>query len=463
MQDEFERRKGKNLFARRRSYRICTQCVMDTSDPEIAFDEAGVCNHCHDRDRRVAQEVFPGKEGQRKQAEFVRRIKHDGRKLAYDCVIGLSGGVDSTYIAYKVKRLGLRPLAVHLDNGWNSEVAVRNIESVVKTLDIDLYTEVLEWEEFRNLQLAFLRASTPDSEIPTDHAIMATLYRVAIKHGVRWLIDGTNVATEAMLPVTWSKGHSDFGYMRAINDAYSPTPLKTFPHFTYWDQMLRFPRKRLQQLPLLNYLDFDKPQAMEILQRELGWQPYGGKHYESIYTRFFQGYILPTKFGFDKRRAHQSCLLRAGNVTREAALAELELPALPPQLVRDDRAFVTKKLGISEDEFEAIMGAELRTFWDYPSYERDLPSSFRHALYWRLQDMREVGYAGKAKHSADLLRFSVLHGVARTSRVFLGRRRRRQRSLPPVPARPRCSDSAPLEDRVDPTAERPGESRSVPQ
>ena len=383
-EDKWSRRSGARVFAPSTGYRVCTRCIMDTSDPEIEFDADGVCNHCHDYERRLAAEVYPGVKGKQQLAKVVAQIKREGAGKKYDCILGLSGGVDSTYVAYVTKQLGLRPLAVHLDNGWNSEISVRNIENIVTILGIDLHTEVLDWEEFRRLQVAFLRASTPDSEIPTDHAIIATLYKLAAEHGIRWIMDGSNIVTEIMVPATWSHGHSDWGYIKHLNDTFGGGELKTYPHYDYYDYMVRFPhRQRIQRFPLLNYIDFNKLEAMEVMKRELNWTPYGGKHYESIYTRFYQGYILPKKFGFDKRRSHLSCLVANGRMTRDEALAEIQKPALSEEMEREDRAFVTKKLGLTEAEFDDIMNAERKTFWDYPSSERDLPGTPEYMRYYR--------------------------------------------------------------------------------
>jgi N-acetyl sugar amidotransferase len=376
--DPVARRQAQHVFADGRPYRICTRCIMDTSDSEIAFDDAGVCSHCHEYERRVAEAVVPQPEGRRRLEEIVARIKRDGRRRRYDCILGLSGGVDSTYVAYLTKQLGLRPLALHLDNGWDSDVAVRNIHNIVRKLDIDLETHVLDWEEFRSLQLAFLRASTPDSEIPSDHAIVASLFETAVKHRVRWIMNGANVVTELMVPQTWSHGHYDWGYIKGLNDRFGTRPLKTFPHFGvlrqhYWQQL-----RRIRDLFVLNYVDYDKPHAVEILKRELDWEPYGAKHYENVYTKFFQGYILPQKFGFDKRRPHLSCLILDGKLSRDEALAEVERPAIDPEELRRDRVFTIKKLGLSEAEFDEIMALPRKTFWDYPSHERDLFTTRRY-------------------------------------------------------------------------------------
>lgn len=371
-----EQRKGENVFDKAGlKYRICTQCVMDSSDPEITFDEKGVCNHCHTYDERIAKEVFAPDEGKKRLEETISLIKREGKDKPYDCILGLSGGVDSTYVAYLCKRVyGLRPLAVHLDNGWNSEIATRNIENIVNILDIDLYTEVLNWDEFKRLQLSFLKASTPDSEIPTDHAIVSTLYNQAKKNGIRWIMDGSNIATEIMVPATWSHGHSDWKYICSLNKIFDPAnKLKTYPHYSYFQYLIEYPRiRKLVRFPILNYLDFNKLAAMEVLKKELNWEPYGGKHYESIYTRFYQGYILPKKFGFDKRRSHLSCLIKNGRITRDDALRELQSPAISEEMFTQDKAFTIKKLGINEEEFALIMATKRKTFWDYPSYEKTI-------------------------------------------------------------------------------------------
>jgi N-acetyl sugar amidotransferase len=388
MHDELASLKAEALFNRPQGeYRICRRCVMDTSDPEITFDGQGVCRHCHAYDRVVAACVVRGAEGRARLAAIAARIKEEGRRKRYDCIIGLSGGVDSSYVAWLVKQLGLRPLAVHLDNGWNSETAVRNIEQVVKKFGMDLHTHVLDWEEFRRLQVAFLRASTPDSEIPTDHAIVATLYHAARRHGVRWLIEGGNVVTESMVPRTWSHGHFDWRYIRHVNQAFGGAELASYPHLTAFDFEVRLRLRNLERLQILHYVDYRKREALETLTRDAGWTPYGRKHYESIYTRFYQGYILPTKFGFDKRRAHLSCLVNNGELMREEALAELKEPAIPGGQLREDRAFVLKKLGLTEREFEAIMALPRKTFWDYPSYETGLYRSPAWRAYRRVREL----------------------------------------------------------------------------
>jgi len=356
--------------AQQTGYHVCSKCIMDTTDPDIAFDDDGVCNHCHRYEQVAKMRLFEGQENKHKLDELINEITARGRRKEYDCIIGVSGGVDSTYVAYVVKHLGLRPLAVHLDNGWDSELAVGNIENTLKKLNIDLYTYVIDWEEFKDLQLSFLRASTSDGEIPTDHAILATLYRVASQHGVRYIILGTNVISEAIMPLKWGYGYFDLKYIENIHKRFGSRKLSTFPRVGLPQLFYYRVIKRVQMVSILNYLSYDKQQAMKTIQEELGWVNYGGKHHESIYTRFFQAYILPRKFNIDKRKAHYSNLVCSGQMTREQALDEMKNPAFSPDKLRDDREYVIKKLGISEEKFERIMSSAPQSFQDYPNHYR---------------------------------------------------------------------------------------------
>jgi N-acetyl sugar amidotransferase len=353
-----------------RPYRQCVRCVLDTTDSEIQFDAAGVCNHCRAYFAQAERELIPEARRADALAAIVDRIRKAGRGRDYDCIVGVSGGVDSTYTTYVASKLGLRPLAVHLDNGWNSEQAVRNIERTLAALKIDLYTHVLDWDEFRDLQVAFLRASTPDGEIPTDHAIAALLYGTAARQGVRYIIDGRNLATEGILPPSWSRGHGDWKYIRSVQARFGTRRLRSFPHFGIAELAYYTLVRRLKTVSPLNYVSYVKADVMQLIRRELGWEYYGGKHYESVYTRFFQGYILPVKFGIDKRKAHLSTLICSGQITREHALKELTAPIYPAGLLEQDKRFALKKLELTESDFAAIMAAPPRTFWDYPSYRR---------------------------------------------------------------------------------------------
>jgi N-acetyl sugar amidotransferase len=347
-------------------YRTCTKCVMDTTDPDITFNEEGICNHCKQYSKQMNQ-LPKGDQAQEMLDDLISRIKNAGKSKDYDCVIGLSGGVDSTYVAYLVKeKFGLRPLAVHLDNGWNSELSVINMENIVKKLDIDLYTHVIDWEEFKDIQLSFLKSSTPDSEVPSDHAIFSVLRQIAKKYKIKHVINGINVKTESHHALSWSQGHSDFGYIKGVQKMFGTKKIKTFPHgnrLTIIEDV--FSKKWIN---ILNYIDYDKNEAKKIITEKLNWKDYGGKHYESIYTKFFQGYILTQKFGYDKRKMHLSSLICAGVLSRAEALKELEEPPYPIQDQLDDREYLIKKFNITPEEFEEIMNRPAKTYYDYPSY-----------------------------------------------------------------------------------------------
>lgn len=384
------------------AYRICARCVMDTSDPDIAFDHCGVCHHCHDYDGLVRARVPSRAEADQRLKSIVETIKREGAGKPYDCIIGVSGGVDSTFVAKSVKELALRPLAVHLDNGWDSEIAVSNIARALGQLSLDLYTHVIDWEEFKDIQRSFLLASTPDAEVPSDHAIFALLYQQARRLGVRHVITGLNVRTETHLPPAWSQGHWDWGYIRAVHRRFGSGRIKTFPHFDFYNY-LTGNRQQFATVNLLDYLDYSKTEALVVLQRELGWKDYGGKHYESIYTRWFQGCYLPRKFGFDKRRCHLSSRICSGELTRAEALAELQQPPYAPEQQDADCEYVAKKLGFTTREFAAIMQADPARFRDFPSYEKWASGPlFRNTLrvwqFFKYQVMRKR--RGAAWHAA---------------------------------------------------------------
>jgi len=338
---------------------------MDTTDPDIRFDAQGVCNHCHRYGDLARQRMIPPAERKAGLDTLIAEIRSVGHGKPYDCIIGVSGGVDSTYVAWLVKELGLRPLAVHLDNGWNSELAVANIEKTLKTLGIDLYTHVIDWEEFRNLQVSFLKASTPDGEVPTDHAIFALLYQAAAKHGLRHVMTGVNVASEGVLPKKWGYGYFDWRYIKDVHRRFGNAKLTTYPHFSLLQLFSYMFVRRIRLVPILNYVEYDKQAAMQLLQDKLGWVYYGGKHYESIYTRFFQAYVLPRKFNIDKRKAHNSSLVLSGQMTRAQALELLSEPVYPEKLLQEDRDYSVKKLGLTSQEFDAIMASPCKTYLDY--------------------------------------------------------------------------------------------------
>lgn len=351
------------------NYQICTRCVMDSSDPDIKFDESGVCNHCHNFDN-IAHDVWhPNLVGRRKLDQIVDQIKSEGEGLNYDCAIGLSGGVDSSYLAWVAKKeLGLRPLAVHVDGGWNSELATRNIENIVRKLDIDLVTYVVDWEEMRDLQRAFLRSGLANQDVPQDHAFFAALYSNAQAHGLRYVLSGGNYATESVLPAEWAYNAMDLRHLEAIHKRFGEIRLKTFPRvnffrYYFWNRYV----KRMQVVRPLNYLPYVKNEAIALLERELAFKYYGGKHFESRFTKWQQLYFRPRKFGFDERRAYMASLILAGQMTREEAFAALAGDAENERQAEQDTGYILKKLGVSEEEFAQIMAAPSKTFRDYPS------------------------------------------------------------------------------------------------
>jgi N-acetyl sugar amidotransferase len=352
------------------SYRRCVRCVMDTTDSAITFDAQGVCSHCRNFDEKFRPNWFPNEEGRRRLDAQVALIKAEGKGRDYDCIIGLSGGVDSSYLAVKVKDLGLRPLVVHVDAGWNSELAVMNIESLVKALGFDLFTLVVDWEEMRDLQVAFLRSGVANQDVPQDHAFFAGLYHFATRQKIRWVLSGGNYATEGILPQSWGYNAMDVSHLKGIHRRFGTQPLRTFETVSFFNLYIGYPLiHRMKVLRPLDFMPYSKETAMAELSARFEWRYYGAKHHESVWTKFFQGYYLPTRFGFDKRKAHLSSLVVSGQMTREQALAELEKEIYPADELRRDRAFVCKKLGLTEAELDALMAAPLKSYRDYPNNE----------------------------------------------------------------------------------------------
>jgi len=357
------------------SFRQCSVSVLDTGDdPAMRFDELGRSHYYHEYHAAARDNLRRGEEGRRSLERLADRIRADGRGKQYDSILGLSGGVDSTYVAWLAKDLGLRPLAVHFDNGWDSEVAVQNIENIVGRLGFDLFTYVIDWEEFRDLQIAYLRASVVDIEVVTDHAIFATLYRLAAKHGIRHILSGTNIVSEQVLPPHWIYAKTDHVNIRAIHREFGTIPLRTYPFMDLKVKKLHQLVRGIRSHSVLDWADFNKKETKALITRELGWKDYGGKHHESIFTRFYQGYILPAKFGIDKRKAHLSNLIFAGQMTKNEALNELKNPPYDREVLEADYEFVLKKLRLSLDEFEAIMAQPPRPHTDFdverPIYSR---------------------------------------------------------------------------------------------
>jgi len=335
----------------------CSRCIMDVSDPDIMFDEHGHCNHC----RRFFETIdgilwLPNEQGSRILGEIVQKVKDGGIGKQYDGIIGLSGGVDSSYLLCKLVEWGIRPLAVHVDAGWNSELAVKNIEVLCKKLKVDLHTIVIDWESMRKVQNAFLRSGVKNQDIPQDHAFFAGLYGYAVKNDIKYVFSGSNFATESILPVAWGHDSMDASYISAILDRYGDGNIKNFPIIGFWKYYFYYPYiKRMKILKPLNFMDYRKNKAISELEIEYGWRYYGAKHWESRFTKFFQGYYLPTRFGYDKRKAHLSSLIVSGEITRDEALAEMKKPIYPLDQLDSDKFFVLKKLHVTPEEFEQIL------------------------------------------------------------------------------------------------------------
>ena len=349
--------------------RVCNVCVMDSANPSIHFDQSGRCNCCSDAELRRPHEWWPDKDGESRMRAMVDALRERGKGKPYDAMIGLSGGIDSAYLAHvAVRKLGLRVLAVHVDGGWNSEPAVHNIERLVRALDLDLHTYVVEWSEMRDLQHAFLKASVLNQDIPQDHAFFATLYRTAARFGLRDFLSGVNYATECIVPPLWGHPSMDGIHVRAIHKRFGKAPLSTYPVMGLMEFLwLTRIRKQLSIHRPLNYLRYDKEVARSELRAAYGWRDYGGKHSESRFTKFYQDIYLPRKFGFDKRRLHLSSLIVSGQLSRAEAEHELSQPISLPDQQKRDLKFVAKKLEIDVAELEALIDKPAVPHVNYPN------------------------------------------------------------------------------------------------
>jgi N-acetyl sugar amidotransferase len=368
-----------------RPYQVCTRCVMDISAHDITFDASGVCSYCAEFLARSGDVLRIAPDERRKRMDaFVMRIKEQGRGKRYDCIIGVSGGVDSSWVLVQAVERGLRPLAVHMDNGWNSELAQNNISNLIRTLGVDLFTHVIEWQEYRRLMEAFFRANVVDVELLYDNAMIAVNYRLAERFGIRAILAGTNQATEGMrMPRAWNWLKHDARQIRAIASRFGAGPLRTFPAIGttgfVWAEVVR----KVRWHSFLDLLDYRKSKALDRLERDFGYKRYPYKHYESVFTRFYQGYLLPTKFGVDKRRVHLSTLVVTGQMTREQAIAGMQGIAYPSTVAlgRDVRYFL-KKMRWTQGDLDAYLAAAPVAHDAYPS-ERPLWESLS-AVHRRL-------------------------------------------------------------------------------
>ncbi|WP_418113769.1 N-acetyl sugar amidotransferase [Vibrio scophthalmi] len=355
---------------------VCARCVLDTTVSDITFDEQGICNYCHDYDNRIAKITQKKPEVRKLECDaLINRIKKDGTNKKYDCIVGVSGGVDSSWALIQAKKMGLRPLAVHMDNGWNSELAQNNIENLVRMLEIDLYTHVIEWTEYKSLMQAFFDADVIDVELLYDNAMLAVNYNLAKKHNVKWILSGCNMSTEGVrVPTGWNWLKKDKRNIKAIAET-KKIKLKSFPSigtagYIYFEFI-----KKIKWLPFLDYFEFDKEQALNCLEVEYGYKRYPYKHYESVFTRFYQGYLLPEKFNVDKRKLHFSSLILSGQMSRKIAINNLnEIPYPSQNELDEDMAYFLKKMRwttkqlneyISRPEVSHDKFPTEKNIWDY--------------------------------------------------------------------------------------------------
>ncbi|MBT5632665.1 MAG: N-acetyl sugar amidotransferase [Nitrospina sp.] len=343
---------------------------MDTSAGDIYFDKNNICNYCSDFIERYGHILDKDPEQRRHELDILlAEVKKQGKGKQYDCVIGISGGVDSSWALVQAVRHGLRPLAVHMDNGWDSELAQNNIANLIKGLGVDLYTHVINWNEYRSLMQAFFDADVIDVELLYDNAMLAVNYQQSAEHGIKYILAGSNQATEGMrLPKGWTWLKFDKRNIKSIGNRFGNTRLKTFPsigtlEFVYYE----FVRK-IRWIPFLDNFEYNKLEATDILKHEFGYKPYPFKHYESIFTRFFQGYILPNKFKVDKRRVHLGTLVTSGQMTREQAISGLEGIAYPSErALEDDKIYFTKKMGWTLQKLQDYINRPPKHHAVYPS------------------------------------------------------------------------------------------------
>jgi N-acetyl sugar amidotransferase len=350
-----------------KKYQICTRCIMDTSDPAIIFDENGVCDFCNNYDNKILPNWNPVDFNHPDLQKIADKIKKDGKGKEYDCVIGMSGGADSSYLSYIAKvKLGLRPLILTVDTGWNLNVANENVLKIIEKLDLDLETVVVNWEEMKDLQLSFLKSQVPYQDLPQDHVIFAGLYNYAAKNGIKYVLTGANHSTEGLKPPQEWTYINDIKFIKGVHKKFGTKKLKTFPMCGMFKYKIfyRF-FKGMKVVHFLNMIDYKKDSAVSVLEKEFGWKMYENKHYENIFTRFYEGYWLTKKFGYDKRICYLSNLIITGQMNRNEALDQIQKQPYDEKLAKSDMEYIADKLDITVQEFKEYMSGEKKTFRDY--------------------------------------------------------------------------------------------------
>lgn len=352
-------------------YKQCVRCVMDTSDPDINFDGQGICNHCVQFEEVSKNSWFPNNRGTELLNKILARIKLAGKEQEYDCILGLSGGVDSSYLALKAKNWGLRPLVVHVDAGWNSELAVANIEKIVLHCKYDLHTHVVDWEEMRDLHLSYLRSGLSNQDVPQDHIFFSSLYHFATKNRINYILSGGNIATEGIMVPGWHGGSAmDSINLRAVHKKYGERPLKYYKTLSFFQYYLWYPFfKRMRTIRPLNFMPYNKDDAIRELEQACGWRSYGRKHGESLFTKVFQNDYLPRKYGYDKRIPHLSSLIVSGQIARDLAMEKLKEPLYEQSELEIDLDYFCKKLQITRDHYEGFIRGEKNKYSDFPNWE----------------------------------------------------------------------------------------------
>lgn len=352
---------------------VCSKCILDTSFPNISFDNESICNYCRNHER--LDKIYPLNEQRfKKFKEKIDRIKIEGKGKEYDSILGVSGGRDSTYVLYLLKKWELNPLAVHFDNNMDSKIAAENIKNACLKLDVDLHTFVIDWEEYKDLQIAFLKASVPSVDIPMDHAFVSVLYNFAYTNNIKSIFNGNTFRGEGVIPSDWTC--NDFCFIRDIHNKYGTRKLENYPLRGLKD-IIKYRMGGLTNISPLNYINFNYDDVMPLLERELGWKWYGGHHFECIFTRWAFAYYLPKKFGIDKRITDYSTLIRSGQMTRYEAQQKMKEVHYSPEQEKEDRRYISNKLGLSHEDMENILNAAPKpnsSFQQYSKYRRLLYS-----------------------------------------------------------------------------------------